>query len=122
MIFNGVVAFSAGVLALTTTLILGAVPATTADPVAAKVKARCTRQWPGDYEMQLYCYNQQAAASKEITTLIAVLDVIADEKTAAMILTSCADKWADGDTYDYEMLAYCLRQQTEAYRALKRLE
>lgn len=73
------------------------------------VKAACQAEWPSDYSMQAYCFDQQREAFEKIAALRPGLDTI-----DAATLSDCADERSG----DYSIQAYCLEQQIEARAAL----
>lgn len=74
----------------------------------AEIKEYAKKKWPDDYEMQLYEYNNQMEAFKQITNLPSTPDYNED------ILLKAVAKWGE----DYTMVIYEYNNQLEAYKKM----
>ncbi|MGB7292143.1 MAG: hypothetical protein WBD99_08225 [Thermodesulfobacteriota bacterium] len=79
------------------------------------IKTRCAKKWPTDYEMQEYCINKQTEAASKLQKFIETYPEGSEER---IIISRCAIKWQEGDTYDYEMVEYCSNNQIQAFQKL----
>lgn len=77
-------------------------PATAAR--ADEIDRRCRSEWGADYDMVLYCVENQRRAKREIGAF------------SGPIRQRCEREWSD----DYEMAMDCIRTQTEARSNLTR--
>ncbi|MCY4462864.1 MAG: hypothetical protein OXC26_21090 [Albidovulum sp.] len=72
-------------------------------------KTFCEAEWGNDFQMVVYCVNQQREGAEELDRLRQGLDDIMLERLAV-----CETEWRQ----DMQMQAYCLEQQISARQAL----
>jgi len=75
----------------------------------------CGREWPDNFEMQVYCVKQQASGMLQFKT-------VSDElgKPIEKALERCTEEWTKDRLPNFAMIGYCATRQAEAYRALHR--
>ena len=85
------------------------------DPNKAEQLSRqhCAAKWPSDFEMQDYCLKQQRQGMHDYA-----LELSDAPKPLIGPLYNCAVKWTENGIPDFEMIAYCGKQQVEAYQRL----
>lgn len=85
------------------------------------VKSYCADQWPTDFRMQQYCFNQQVEAVAELAPLYKLYGSSEGSKEW-IALAKCSSDWEKPafKTYDYRMVLYCFRRQKEAIDAMGR--
>jgi hypothetical protein len=76
----------------------------------AEIKAYAKRKWPDEYEMQLYEYNKQMEALRQIQNLPSTPDY------NESILLKAMSKWGE----EYDMVMYEYNKQLEAYKEMQR--
>jgi hypothetical protein len=95
-----------------------------AHPVSAEdvgdwIKQRCTRDWPNDYSMQVFCIRQQIEGAKEFRQLA---NGEASNGDLRGILATCLEQWGgDAKNADWPMISYCYREQRGAWQTMKKL-
>ncbi len=106
-----------GRLAFVGLFLLAAAPAH-GQTAAELGKAHCAAEWPGDYVMQKWCYEQQATAG---VALQALIKENPSDTEGGRILYRCFKQWPGkaGHLVDYTMALWCARQQLAAYKALQ---
>lgn len=72
------------------------------------IKSRCVRLSPGDYQKQVICFNQQAEAANNLSTLMSTYPGGSKERN---IIFNCKTPWRDGDTYDFVAIMNCSNRQ-----------
>lgn len=113
--------------------VAGISTATSADenPLVKAIECKCKNRWPGDYEMQAYCIeNQQKAAiqlvqfGKEATGEIKKILLRAYARWTKKDPVCGYDHNDDGPKYstDWEMAVYEYKKQIEAYESLNRVK
>ena len=104
-----------------------------ATPGTAGVKEYCANQWPTDFEMQEYCIKQQYEAVFEIKIFAkrfgfwgdntldgtAVQQAMSKKNPWTIMIAKCFTDWDTDAGIDYEMVAYCPRQQEKSYHAIQ---
>jgi len=95
----------------------------TANVSAKDIKPMCKEKWPTDYQMQMYCHNNQVEAQIDLIAALKTngFDVYGDyteeqlrSNEVAMIFFRCTTKWPD----DYQMTLHCVDTQVEAYNKI----
>lgn len=81
------------------------------------IRARCEREWSGDFQMQLYCVNQQIESARDAAD---TMSEVSGTAAGDQIIGHCFDEWSDDDGPNWQMVDYCMDSQLEAYRALNR--
>ena len=85
-----------------------------------QINARCSAEWPSDYRMQKYCRKKQATGGQKVVSWMgrhAVKNGF--EKTVwGRMFRHCCGEWTDEFGLEWNMTAYCLNRQEEAYRDL----
>ncbi len=93
----------------------------------AGFKEFCAGKYPGDYEMQEYCYKQQLEAMHKLHKLLDRYNVLTIQPDGRVklnpppsggvyreIFSNCISKWKD----DHTMQLYCFEKQAAAYQRL----
>ena len=103
------------ILALTSVLTL----ATLASADVKSIRAYCENEWPNDFRMQEYCYDQQIEAVARVKQLLQTAGIFdANFKTTnkaksplGKALNMCIEKWKlpKFKTYDWRMIEYCIK-------------
>lgn len=89
-----------------------------ADAADGPVATRCSHDWPDDFSMQEYCAKRQ----KEGLTFWHNFEKSYGKKgVAGRILKKCHHDGNDLYGTDWNMAAYCLKQQAEAAKRLGKL-
>lgn len=90
-------------------------------PVQRTIDRWCADRWPNDYEMQLYCFDQQITA---LQWLVEQPGVRKPGHFNSNIAGRCMLRWANDDgrdhSYDWEMVKYCFEKQRDAHAELER--
>lgn len=76
-------------------------------------QAKCSQDWPTDYQMQKYCLDQQEHGVQELST---GAPAGVDQGAFRIIRGKCSEEWPQ----DFQMRAHCEKQQYEGYFALNR--
>jgi hypothetical protein len=87
--------------------------ATALPPIASAagvIRAKCTKDWPDDFQMRAFCEKQQTAA---LTTLHQRTMTSPDQLT---IRNTCARDWHD----DFQIRSVCEEKQLEALKKIGR--
>lgn len=89
----------------------------------SSIERMCAAEWPGDYSMQEYCQNNQLEGYNEVSAMLQ--DPPIPENENDRVFSRCAAEWTDGeitdlfnDNVDWQMVAYCMKHQTEAYQRI----
>ena len=112
------------IVALSSVLTIASI--TTAD--VKPTRAYCEDEWPNDFRMQEYCYDQQIEAVARVKQLLQTAGIFdANFKTTnkaksplGKALNMCIEKWKlpKFNTYDWRMVEYCIKNQIEAYERI----
>ena len=104
--------------ALMFAMFLLAVPA--ASLADEKINARCASEWADDYRMQKYCRKKEAEGKAKVDSFVTRygLKTGSEGTPYAAMLRKCSADWTDGYGPHWRMLAYCLKKQEDAYRAM----
>jgi hypothetical protein len=84
-----------------------------ADIINDSIRAKAQREWPDDYDMQVYEIKKQVAACKWIYQTQYIIGVPLE--TFRAIKSKAADEWPD----DYDMQKYEIEKQVKAYKQLQ---
>lgn len=98
-----------------------------ASPVSADTSSYCANKWPNDYQMREHCENQQIEGNQELFAIAeeqglvsnGTLSTSASGGDHEKILNRCMNKWEEKrfQTYDFTMVAHCVKQQFDSYRS-----
>ena len=95
-----------------------------ANDIEKEIKAHCEQKWGNEYDMVLYCYNEQVDAVNDLNEVIVALKDKGQKASENPIIQHCWNKWTDKATKiktDYQMVMYCVNQQIEAKQQLDKL-
>lgn len=120
--------FMKSALVITVIVLLAAIPANAGDALE-EIKAQCAAEWPGDFRMQRYCQEQQLEGAIQMIAFMqktGISNMNAKEWEAkakagdpyAQMGAKCMGEWMTDTATDYRMIAYCLKQQLEAWQAM----
>lgn len=92
------------------------------------IREYCEDQWPENYEMIEYCEDSQYEALKKFNQYAENLGLVKDNVIHASsdgsdgerIIYKCMEEWESPlfDTYNYEMVVYCIEGQFDAHNRL----
>ena len=80
------------------------------------VQIRCQEEWPGDFRMQKHCQNNQYEGYENFWDTASSFRSLSRED-ANLAIYGCIKDWVD-KTPDWQMLAYCIKNQYEAFQEL----
>lgn len=84
----------------------------------AVLRARCSAKWPGNFQMQEYCIEQQQDGARKVSAWTKDPSV-ADSAELRAVVVACSEKWTDAHGRNWPMIDYCIEQQVSAYRRLR---
>ncbi len=82
-------------------------------------KNMCREDWPDSYEMQAFCVKQQDHAFEKLTKIF--MRETTNDQVFNTIWKKCSREWRRGDTFNYEMLVFCIERELDAKKALDAL-
>lgn len=92
-------------------LTLGAASAAAEEYDAARVKAECSQEWAGQFDMIKYCIQKRQDGLKSYTQLKIVADAVEPLQAA---MAHCETEWQQ----QWDMVSYCAEKQIEGANTL----
>ena len=83
------------------------------------VRENCAEDWPDDYTMQEFCISQQVEAAQRMVPVVERYGGSDNDSPEARALKKCANDWQKGDGFDFTMVEFCWKQQSEALERLR---
>lgn len=90
-----------------------------------KMKKYCSSEWPGDWQMIEFCYNNQ------VESFLGVMEdykkyqngakTVEESSDEFMIILRCLSEWdlPQFDTHDWQMVEFCVDNQFKSYSKMK---
>jgi hypothetical protein len=83
----------------------------------------CEKEWPSNYEMQVYCRRKQNDAARDFYKMardIKTAEQDPETKKAVQVASDVANRCFREWKGNFEMTMYCIRKQLNAYKELQR--